>query len=86
MNQIDNAVIQSFKIFLALCYSLDFALPYSDDTPSKGFQLGLVTDIAGNIALNLRFPKLDIGLWQPEILATLVPMPEASIDKNDGLV
>lgn len=75
-----------FEIFLSLCYGLDFALPYPDDTPSKGFQLAFVTDIAGNITLYLLFPELNIGLWQSEIPATLMPVPEASVDEYHGLV
>lgn len=34
----------------------------------------------------LFFPEFDIGFWQTEILAALMTMPKASVDKNDGLV
>ena len=86
MSRIDNAVIKVFEIFLSLCYGLDFTLPYPDNAPSKGFQFSFVTDITGNITLYLLFPELDIGLWQAEIPAILMPVPEASVDENDGLV
>ncbi|WP_289634539.1 hypothetical protein, partial [uncultured Duncaniella sp.] len=38
MGRIDNAVIKAFEIFLSLCNGLDFALPYLDNAPSKGFR------------------------------------------------
>lgn len=32
------------------------------------------------------FPELDIGFWQTKILATIMSVPETSVDKNDSLV
>lgn len=86
MSRPDNAVIQLFKILLSPFNSFDFTLLYSDYSPTKGFQFRFVADISGNIAFNLLFPEFNIGLWQPEILTSFMPMPEASVDENDGLV
>lgn len=52
----------------------------------RAFQFRFVADITGNITLYLLFPELDIGLWQTEILATLMTMPKATVDENDSLV
>ncbi len=81
-----DGVIQPLKIFLPSRHFSYVTFPDADYSPSKGFQHSFVPDIASDIAFNLFLPELDIGLWQPEILASLMTMPEATIHKNCRLI
>lgn len=81
-----NAFIATREIIMSSINSPNFASPYSDGVPADSFQFSLAAGISGNVALNLLLQELDIGLWQPEILASLMTMPKTTVNENDGLI
>ena len=63
-----------------------FALPDNQYTPTQLFQIGSITLIPTNVCIQLRIPELSVGLGAPGLPATLVLMPEAAMNEDDGLV
>lgn len=86
LSWVDNAFIATSEIIISSINSPNFASPYLDDVPADSFQFSLAAGISGNVSLNLLFQELDIGLWQPEILAFLMTMPKTTVNENDGLI
>lgn len=82
----DYAGIQSVKILLPSRYRPYVAFPYSYHPPAQRLKVCFVACITGYVALYLLPPEIDIRLRQPEIPATLVAVPETSVDKNNRLV
>lgn len=42
--------------------------------------------IVPRVAVELRLPELNAAFWHRRALAVLVPVPEAPVDEDDGLV
>lgn len=61
-------------------------LPYGGYTPAKLAQHFDVSPVTSNIAHELVLPELPVGLWGCCVPATFVPMPETTMDENDGSV
>ena len=51
--------------------------------PTRGLQRGVFLLVPCNIAVELGLPEFDVGLWHRGCLATLVPMPEATVHEDD---
>ena len=62
------------------------ALPNGDAMPTHGSKLALLFDVALPVALNLVFPERGIGLGDNKISASWMPMPKASVDKDDRTI
>lgn len=62
------------------------ALPYNDDRPAFRFQLTPHLLVSFLISRYFRHPEIRVGLGDSVILATLVAVPEAPVDKDDGAV
>ena len=58
------------------------ALPYRDAMPSHGCERFLVGLISFPVACDLPCPEISIGFRHPEIPASFVSMPKASIHKD----
>ena len=54
--------------------------------PAQLTQLAGVFPIIGNIALKFLLPPFGAGFWGGGLFATPMPMPEASVDEDDGFV
>ena len=70
------------QLFEAL---FDFTFPDNDDAPTGGLQGRLFLFIAGDIAVEFRRPKFDVGFRHGRDFAAFMAMPEASVDENDGV-
>jgi hypothetical protein len=66
--------------------SLQLAFPCDDDPPAPGFKLAGNPAVPDHVPLELVFPEGNVGLWIGCDLATLVPVPEASMDEDCRLV
>ena len=66
--------------------SRELAFPGHKDTPARRFQLASNPAVPGHVPLELLLPEGRVGLGIRCDLATLVPVPEASMDEDDGLV
>ena len=60
---------------------LQFTLPHCDTVPAHLSQLLLFLYIPFLIAFDLLFPKVCIRLRHPEVLATIMSMPKATVDE-----
>lgn len=65
---------------------LQLALPDDDDRPPLGFQLSPHLLVTFLISCYFRNPEIRVGLGHSVILATLMAVPEAAVDKDDGAV
>ena len=61
---------------------LQLTLPNSDAVPTHLCQFLLLFLVPFLVPLNLLLPKVGIRLWHPEVLASIVSMPKASVDKH----
>ncbi len=66
--------------------SLQLAFPCDDDPPASGFKLAGNPAVPDHVPLELVFPESNVGLWIGCNLAAFVPVPEAPVDKDCGLV
>lgn len=67
-------------------FGFQLTLPNSDAMPSHLGKLLLLLLVTLFVAVDFLRPKIHIGLRHPEIFATLVSMPKASVDKDAGAV
>ena len=63
-------------------FGLQLTLPHRDAVPSHLCQLPLLFLIPFFVALDLLLPKICIRLRHPEVLAAIMPMPKAAVDKH----
>ena len=63
-----------------------FAPPYDDCMPAEEAELDAFLYVAVFVAFYLLLPELAITLWQYIVPAVFVAVPEAAVDKDDGLV
>ena len=75
-----------FKRIIPLSHGLQTALPYPDDAPAEGCQLGLCAAVALYVAAYLLLPEPDVTLRQPIVAAILMAMPEAAVDEYNSPV
>lgn len=68
-------------IFKAVLFQ--FAFPYDDDIPALGLQLAPDFLVTLMIASDLCLPKLCIRFWQSKVLAIIMAVPKATVNKND---
>lgn len=61
------------------------ALPDSGDSIAHGQESFKVALITPSVAVDLRAPELVASRWKSEVLAYGVLVPEASVDKHDGV-
>lgn len=59
-----------------------FAFPDHYDTPAQGYEGSLVPFVAGPVALKFRAPAIRVCPGQLEIVATIMGVPEAPMDKE----
>lgn len=62
---------------------LQFAFPEDDNIPPLGFQLSPHLLVTFLISCYFRHPEIRVGLGHSVILATLMAVPEAAVDKDD---
>jgi hypothetical protein len=60
----------------------DFTFPYYQHIPSHHFKLSTIPHITSYIPFNLFLPVINIGSRHSVASFAIVPMPEATIDKN----
>ena len=64
----------------------NFALPYRKDTPAEVFECSPILRISDDVSGNLRTPILLIRSWLVTSAATVMLMPEASMNEDDGVM
>ena len=62
---------------------LHLALPKHNHMPAGGFRRVVFLLVPCDISLELGLPELHVGLRHRSRLASLVPMPEATVHEND---
>lgn len=62
------------------------ALPDRHDLPTEGEELSVHATVASDILLELCEPELGSALRSVRKFAAAMPMPEAAVSKDDGLV
>ena len=62
------------------------SFPDDNCVPAEVAQLDAFLDVALFVAFYFLFPKLGVALWQHEVLASFVAVPETAVDKYGGLV
>ena len=83
----DDAPIKSVESRLSLRNGLDFALPYSDDAPSKSGKFGFCPEVALDIAAYLLLPpNSTLVLGEAVVAAIFMAVPKAAVDENHSLV
>lgn len=82
----DDFLIEPFESLVTFCFCLDVALPYAYHFPSGKTEINTVGIVAGYVHDYLVPPEVNVGFRQAIILATLVAMPETTVDKNNRLV
>ena len=65
---------------------LQFSLPYNENIPSLGLQLTPGLLVALLIARDLHHPEFSVGLWDGVVGTIFMTMPEAAVNKDDGVV
>ena len=65
---------------------LEFAFPYRNRVPFKGFQPLVVEEVSFLVAGYLRLPEFGPRLRNHVFAAALVSMPEAAVDEDGGAV
>ena len=76
---------QSLELGFQLDRSGKFTLPDDDYSPAGCFERASVLLVPLDVAGELRFPELDVAFRGVALLATLVSMPETSMNENDGV-
>ena len=61
----------------------EFTLPDGDDSPGEGVEALGIEFVTGDVAGNLFFPELGVGLWCDVLGAAAVAVPEAAVDEDD---
>ena len=61
----------------------EFTFPDSDDGPGEGVEALGIEFVTGDVAGNLFFPELGVGLWCDVLGAAAVAVPEAAVDEDD---
>ena len=69
------------QCFFSLVW-LQLALPHCDTVPSHLCQLPLLFLVPLFVTPDLLLPKVRIRLRHPEVLATIMSMPKATVDKH----
>ena len=64
----------------------EFTFPYGDDGPGKGIKALGIEFVTGDVAGDLFFPELGVGLWCDVLGTAAVAVPEAAVDEDDGAV
>lgn len=82
----DHLLIEAFKSCLSFYLCLDVAFPYTYHFPSGKTEINNVGIVTGYVHGYLMTPEVNICFRQPVIFATLMTMPEATIDENNRLV
>lgn len=85
-NRSRDGVVEALEVGVAGGDGADVAFPDAEHAPALRTQFGFVAGVASRVALNLRPPEVDVGFGEPIVLATLMAVPEAAVDKDDGLV
>ena len=67
-------------------FGLQLTFPNCDAVPAHACQFVLFFLVAGLVAFYLRLPEVCPTLRHHEILATLVAMPKATVDKDDSSI
>ena len=60
--------------------------PDRDDMPARVAEGGFVVEVAGLVVLDLLPPPCAAGFRQAVVRAMLVPVPETTVDEDDGAV
>ena len=71
---------------VAPCRRFQLALPHCDAVPSHCGKLVLLFLVAGAVALYLGSLEFRVALRYDEVFAAFMPMPKATIDKDDCAV
>lgn len=82
----DYLLIELFKGLIALCLCLDIALPHPYHSPSGKTEVNTVGVVAGYIQGYFLSPEVNVGFGQSIILATLMSMPETTVDEHNSFV
>ena len=67
-------------------FGLQLTLPDNDCVPAEEAELDAFFYVAMFVAFYLLLPELAITLGQYEVFAAFVPVPEAAVYKNYGLI
>lgn len=78
----DYLLIEAFKSFFPFYLGLDVALPYAYHLPSGKTEINTVGIVTGYVQGYLMTPEVNVCFRQPIILATLMAMPEATVEKK----
>lgn len=62
----------------------DLTFPNNCYTPTGRLQLFSIFPVPCDVAFKFLLPERNIALWRVGVLASLVPMPEASMHKDDS--
>jgi hypothetical protein len=76
---------QPLELGFQLGRSGKFTLPDDDYSPAGCFERVSILLVPLDVASELRFPELDVAFRGVALLATLVSMPETSMNENDGV-
>jgi hypothetical protein len=76
---------QSLELGFQLGRSGKFTLPDDDYSPAGCFERASVLLVPLDVASELCLPELDVAFRGVALLATLVSMPETSMNENDGI-
>ena len=79
----DNLCLNMGKSILELGF-FKFALPDYDDEPSLGFKLPPRLLITFFVTNNFIGPELGICFWNSVFATSIVAVPEAAVNKNNG--
>ena len=71
---------------LLAAVGLELTFPYGDAVPSHCGYLLLFLDVSLFVAVDFLFPKVGVGLGHLEVGASVMPMPEATVDEDDCAV
>ena len=63
-----------------------FALPHADNPPAQLSKLVLIFSVTFDVATKLFIPEVSFCLWHIRELAPFMSVPEAAMDKDNGLV
>jgi len=82
--------LSCLKQMLQLVYQLvglsQLASPNNDDLPAQLFQFAPVFLVIGGVAGKFLLPELFVCGGRGGVFAALVPVPEASMNEDDGFV
>ncbi|GAA4851186.1 hypothetical protein GCM10023331_39840 [Algivirga pacifica] len=82
-----NNMIELFEDSLSQIFVIsDLAFPYGDYIPPFSKEVNFVVKVIGSITGDFTSPEVSIGSRHFEILAVLMPMPKAAVNKYDRIV